>query len=109
MKNLSMVQIIIRSSGFLLRIFLTEDIRLMKLAYINTVTLGVFAWAALEPEEGVWDFGWLDKVMDNLHENGIQVILATPSGARPAWLGGKISGGSAGAPGPYQKSVPGSG
>ena len=65
---------------------LTEDIRLMKLAHINTVTLGVFAWAALEPEEGVWDFGWLDKVMDNLHENGIQVILATPSGARPAWL-----------------------
>lgn len=45
MKNLSMVQIIIRSSGFLLRIFLTEDIRLMKLAHINTVTLGVFAWA----------------------------------------------------------------
>ena len=68
---------------------LTEDIRLMKLAHINTVTLGVFAWAALEPEEGVWDFGWLDKVMDNLHENGIQVILATPSGARPAWLAEK--------------------
>ena len=68
---------------------LTEDIRLMKLAHINTVTLGVFAWAALEPEEGVWDFGWLDKVMDNLYENGIQVILATPSGARPAWLAEK--------------------
>ncbi len=65
---------------------LEEDLRMMKLAHIDTVTLGVFAWAALEPEEGFWRFEWLDRVMDRLHENGIQVILATPSGARPAWL-----------------------
>ena len=65
---------------------LKEDIRLMKLAHINTVTLGVFAWSALEPQEGVWDFAWLDQMMDTLYENHISVILATPSGARPAWL-----------------------
>ena len=65
---------------------LKEDIRLMKLAHINTVTLGVFAWSALEPQEGVWDFTWLDQMMDTLYENHISVILATPSGARPAWL-----------------------
>lgn len=65
---------------------LKEDIRLMKLANINTVTLGVFAWAALEPEEGVWQFEWLDEIMERMYENGISVILATPSGARPAWL-----------------------
>lgn len=65
---------------------LEEDLRLMKLANINTVTLGVFAWAALEPREGSFQFAWLDQLMDRLYENGIYVILATPSGARPAWL-----------------------
>lgn len=65
---------------------LEEDIRMMKLAHINTVTLGVFAWAALEPREGIWNFRWLDEVMDRMYANGISVILATPSGARPAWL-----------------------
>ena len=65
---------------------LEEDIRLMKQAGICVVTLGVFAWAMLEPEEGKWNFDWLDAVMDRLYQNGIGVILATPSGARPAWL-----------------------
>lgn len=66
-----------------------EDIRLMKLAHCNVVAMGMFSWAALEPEEGVYDFGWLDAIMDKLYENGIYVILATPSGARPAWLSQK--------------------
>lgn len=66
-----------------------EDMRLMKLAHINSATVGIFSWAMLEPEEGVYNFEWLDKIMDKLHENGIGVILATPSGARPAWLAKK--------------------
>lgn len=65
---------------------LKEDDRLMKLAHINSVTLNVFAWKALEPEEGVYTFEWLDKTMDRMAEQGRKVILATPSGARPAWL-----------------------
>lgn len=65
---------------------LEEDIRLMKKAGIDVVTMGVFAWAALEPEEGIWNFRWLEEMMDRLHENHIAVILATPSGARPRWL-----------------------
>lgn len=65
---------------------LEEDIRLMKKAHINTVTLGVFAWAKLEPEDGVYDFGWMEKIINRLYENGISVNLATPSGARPHWL-----------------------
>lgn len=65
---------------------LKEDDRLMKLAGINSVTLNVFAWKALEPEEGVYTLEWLDKTMDRMAENGIKVILATPSGARPAWM-----------------------
>ena len=63
-----------------------EDMRLAKLAGINSLSVGIFAWAALEPEEGVYDFSWLDEVMDLLAENGIKAVLATPSGARPAWL-----------------------
>ena len=66
-----------------------EDIRLMKLAGINSVTVGIFAWGLLEPEEGVFNFGWLDELMDMFAENGISAILATPSGARPAWMAQK--------------------
>ncbi len=66
-----------------------EDMRLMKLAHINSATVGIFAWALLEPSEGEYNFGWLDTVMDKLHENGVDAILATPSGARPAWLAQK--------------------
>ncbi|MBR5308704.1 MAG: beta-galactosidase [Clostridia bacterium] len=65
---------------------LEDDIRLLKGAGINSVSVGIFAWAALEPQEGVYTFEWLDKVIDRLYENGIYTILATPSGARPAWM-----------------------
>lgn len=65
---------------------LREDIRMMKLAGVNCVTLGVFSWSVCEPREGEFHFDWLREVMDSLFENGIYTILATPSGARPAWL-----------------------
>ena len=68
---------------------LKEDLRLMKLSHVNCATVGIFAWAALEPEEGHFEFGWLDKVMDDLHQNGVQVILAAPTGAKPAWMSQK--------------------
>lgn len=66
-----------------------DDMRLMKLAHINSATVGVFSWATLEPEEGVYNFEWLDTILDKMHRNGIAAILATPSGARPAWLAEK--------------------
>lgn len=66
-----------------------QDLRLMKLARCNTMTLGVFSWARLEPSEGQYEFGWLDAIMDRLHHNGVWAILATPSGARPAWMSQK--------------------
>lgn len=65
---------------------LEEDIRLMKKAGMNSATLGVFAWSAYEPREGEFHFEWLEKVIDNLYQNGIYTVLSTPSGARPAWL-----------------------
>ena len=65
---------------------LEEDIRLMKKAGINSATLGVFSWSVYEPSEGEFHFEWLEKIIDNLYQNGIYTVLSTPSGARPAWL-----------------------
>ncbi|WP_129724246.1 beta-galactosidase [Xylanivirga thermophila] len=68
---------------------LDEDIRLMKLAHCNVMSVGIFAWDALEPEEGKFQFEWLDNILDKLADNNIYAILATPSGARPLWLAQK--------------------
>ncbi len=65
---------------------LEEDIWMMKKAGINSCTLGVFSWSMYEPSEREYHFEWLVDVMDNLYKNGIYTVLATPSGARPAWL-----------------------
>lgn len=65
---------------------LAEDIRLMKKAGINSVTLGVFSWSAYEPVEGEFHFEWMEEIIEKLYQNGIYTILSTPSGARPAWL-----------------------
>ena len=68
---------------------LDEDFRLFPLAGINSVSVGIFSWTALEPEEGRYEFGWLDDVMDRCAARGMAVVLATPSGARPAWMAQK--------------------
>ena len=63
-----------------------EDMRLMREAHCNCVSLGIFSWVKLEPEEGRFEFAWMDTILDKLHANGIRVNLATPTGAKPAWL-----------------------
>jgi len=63
-----------------------EDLALMREAGVTLVTLGVFSWVVYEPREGTFDFGWLDRMLDLLHENGIRVDLATPTAAVPMWL-----------------------
>ncbi len=63
-----------------------EDARLMNEAGVNLVSLGIFAWAKLEPADGQYDFGWLDRIMDLLHTHGVQINLATPTASPPAWL-----------------------
>ncbi|MDH2330568.1 beta-galactosidase [Paenibacillus polymyxa] len=68
---------------------LAEDIRLMKLAKCNVMSVGIFSWVSLEPEEGVFTFEWMDRILDSFAENGIYAFLATPSGARPAWMSQK--------------------
>ena len=66
-----------------------DDFRLMKLAGCNTFSVGIFAWSQLEPEEGRYEFAWLDDIMDRMEKVGHNVLLATPSGAKPFWLSEK--------------------
>ena len=54
-----------------------KDMEYFKKCHINYVALPVFSWAKLEPEEGVYNFEWLDKILDILWENKIYVCLAT--------------------------------
>lgn len=68
---------------------LEKDLDMLEESGCNTVSLGIFSWSTLEPEEGVFHLDWLEKIVDRLYERGISVILATPSGARPKWLADK--------------------
>lgn len=63
-----------------------EDVRLMGEAGVNLVTLGVFAWARIEPQPGAYDWGWLDRIVDLLHTHGIKIDLATATASPPPWL-----------------------
>ncbi|MFJ9245869.1 beta-galactosidase [Streptomyces sp. NPDC101776] len=63
-----------------------EDIRLMREAGVNIVSVGIFSWARIQPAQDTWDFGWLDEIMDLLHAGGIGVDLATATASPPPWL-----------------------
>ncbi|PWR05847.1 beta-galactosidase [Micromonospora acroterricola] len=64
----------------------SEDVELMRRAGVNLVSVGIFSWALLEPTPGRFEFGWLDRVLDLLHDGGIQVDLATATASPPPWL-----------------------
>ncbi len=66
-----------------------EDMRLLKLAHIDTLTINVFSWAALQPSEEEYRFEKLDKIMELAKGNGMKVCLATGTGAHPAWMAKK--------------------
>lgn len=63
-----------------------EDIDLMTEAGVNIVSVAIFAWGTIEPKEGMYDFDWLDEVMDRLHAAGISASLATATASPPTWL-----------------------
>ena len=63
-----------------------DDVRLMKKAGVNLVSVGIFSWAKIETSEGVYDFGWLDRIIDKLGEAGIAVDLASATASPPMWL-----------------------
>ena len=64
----------------------TADVALMREAGVNLVSVGIFAWAMLEPAPGEYEFGWLDRNLDLLHGAGIAIDLATPTAAPPPWF-----------------------
>lgn len=66
-----------------------EDMRLLKLAHIDTLTLNVFSWAALQPSEDEYQFEKLDKIMELAKRNHMNVCLATSTAAHPAWMARK--------------------
>ena len=68
---------------------LEKDIELMKKSGCNAMSVGIFAWSVLEPDEGVFNFEWLDSIINNLYNNGIYTLLATPTGAMPVWMAQK--------------------
>ncbi len=63
-----------------------EDFRLFAPAGMNSATIGIFSWNKFEPQEEQYNFAWLDQIMDRMADAKMKVILATPSGARPAWM-----------------------
>ena len=66
-----------------------KDMAMVKKAGINTLTVGIFSWAMLEPRENEFHFEWLDEILDMMAENGIKAVLATPTAARPPWFAEK--------------------
>lgn len=63
-----------------------EDVELMRRAKVNTVSLGIFSWASLEPSEGVYETAWLDEVLELITAAGIGFFLATPTASPPPWF-----------------------
>ena len=63
-----------------------EDVRLMQEAGVNLASVGIFAWSRLQPRAEVFEFGWLDRLLDLLHEGGVSVDLATATASPPPWL-----------------------
>ncbi|WP_327640986.1 beta-galactosidase [Kribbella sp. NBC_00482] len=63
-----------------------DDIELMRQAGVNLVSIGVFSWALIEPRPGEYDFGWMDRLFELLHDAGIRISLGTPTASPPAWF-----------------------
>jgi beta-galactosidase len=58
----------------------------MNLAHCNVVSIGIFSWALLEPQEGRFEFDWLDRVIDKLAKAKVGFMLSTPTGGKPNWM-----------------------
>ncbi|MDG4787962.1 beta-galactosidase [Micromonospora sp. WMMD1102] len=63
-----------------------QDYRLFDAARIDTVTLGVFDWALLQPAPDRYDFTLLDRIVERAGAQRRRICLATATGAHPAWL-----------------------
>src|SRR3984893_3639113 len=63
-----------------------QDIALMQRAGISVVRIGESSWGLWEPEDGKFEFAWMDRVVEKLHAAGIRIILGTPTYSIPAWM-----------------------
>ena len=63
-----------------------DDAVLMREAGVNLVRMGEFAWHKFEPEEGRFDFAWLDEAIERLAKEGVHTMLCTPTATPPRWL-----------------------
>ena len=63
-----------------------KDITHIKEAGLNCVRVAEFAWGRMEPKEGDFQLGWLERVVEKLHENGISTVMCTPTATPPRWL-----------------------
>jgi beta-galactosidase len=68
---------------------LEQDVRLMQEAGVSVVRLGESTWSSWEPREGVFEYAWMERIVDRLHQAGIKVILGTPTYSIPPWLNRK--------------------
>ena len=62
------------------------DLALMERAHLSVVRIGEFAWARMEPSDGVFDFAWLDRAVAAAARHGLKVVIGTPTAAPPIWL-----------------------
>lgn len=65
---------------------LEKDVRLMQDAGVSVVRLAESSWSGFEPQEGRFEFAWMDRIVDRLHTAGIKVIVGTPTYSIPPWL-----------------------
>jgi len=65
---------------------LEQDVALMEKAGVSVVRLGESTWSNWEPREGVFEFAWMERIIDRMHKSGIKVILGTPTYSIPPWL-----------------------
>jgi beta-galactosidase len=65
---------------------LVKDVSLMKAAGLNVVRMGESTWSLWEPEDGKFEYAWMDRVVDAMGKDGIKVILGTPTYSIPAWM-----------------------
>jgi len=65
---------------------LDQDVQLMQKAGISVVRIGEFSWGLWEPEDGKFEFAWMDRVVEKLHAAGIRIIMGTPTASIPAWM-----------------------
>lgn len=67
-----------------------DDARRMSEMGLELVRIGEFAWSRMEPEPGIYDWGWLDRAIDTIGDAGLKIILGTPTATPPKWLVDKM-------------------